>query len=257
MTATSDDVLIYELRDGVAWLTLNRPDARNALNHALREALRAAFARFAADEGARVAILRGAGPVFCAGADLKEMAETGLTIPPPDWIPHLQRGAMLDKPVIAAVRGSALAGGFLLAQMADLCVAAQDAVFGITEARWGRGAPWAAPLPWMIPPRVALELLLVAQPISAARAYELGLVNRLTAPDQLDEVAGALAAAIAANAPLSVRAAKRMVHEVAGLPLARAFELADELWAPAYLSEDAQEGPRAFRERRPPRWKGR
>jgi len=253
----SDEVLIYELHDGVAWLTLNRPEARNALDHALREGLRAAFERFAADDGALVAVLRGAGPVFCAGADLKEMAETGLTVPPPGWIPHLQRDAVLEKPVIAAVQGSALAGGFLLAQMADLCVAADDAQFGIAEARWGRGAPWGAPLPWMIPPRVALELLMVAAPISAARAYELGLVNRLAPPERLDEVAGELAAAIAANAPLSVRAGKRMVYEVAGLPLAQAFARADELYAPAYRSEDAQEGPRAFREKRPPRWRGR
>jgi enoyl-CoA hydratase/carnithine racemase len=257
MTADTDEVLIYELRDGVAWLTLNRPAARNALNHALREALREAFVRFAGDEQARVAILRGAGPVFCAGADLKEMAQTSLTIPPPDFIPHLQRGSMIDKPVIAAVHGSALAGGFLLAQMADLCVAAEDAQFGITEARRGRGAPWAAPLPWLIPPRVALELLLVAQPISATRAYELGLVNRLAPPDQLDTVAGELAAAIAANAPLSVRAGKRMVYEVAGLPLEQAFERGDALFADAYRSEDAQEGPRAFSEGRAPRWQGR
>jgi enoyl-CoA hydratase/carnithine racemase len=257
MTARSDAILIYEHRDAVAWLTLNRPEARNALNQPLREALRAAFARFATDERARVAVLRGAGPIFCAGADLKEMAETALTIPPPDWIPHLQRDAMVDKPVIAAVQGGALAGGFLLAQMADLCVAAEDAQFGITEARWGRGAPWAATLPWMIPPRVALELLLAAQPISAARAYELGLVNRLAPADRLDEVAGELAAQIAANAPLSVRAGKRMVYEVAGLAPAQAFERADELYAPAYLSDDAQEGPRAFRERRAPVWKGR
>ena len=136
MSAKSDDVLLYQVREQVAWLTLNRPDARNALNHALREALRAAFRRFAADDDARVAILRGAGPVFCAGADLKEMADTSLAIPPPDWIPHLQRDASVDKPVIAAVHGSALAGGFLLAQMADLCIAADDAQFGITEARW-------------------------------------------------------------------------------------------------------------------------
>ena len=253
----SDDVLIHEVRDGIAWLTLNRPDARNALNHALREALRDAFRRVAADDATRVAILRGAGPVFCAGADLKEMAETSLAVPPPDWIPHLQREAMLDKPVIAAVQGSALAGGFLLAQMADLCIAAEDAQFGITEARWGRGAPWAAPLPWLIPPRVALELLMTAQPIPATRAYALGLVNRLAPPDQLDAVAGEMAAAIAANAPLSVRAGKRMVYETAGLPLAAAFERADAIYAPAYLSEDAQEGPRAFRERRAPRWRGR
>jgi enoyl-CoA hydratase/carnithine racemase len=250
------ELMIYELRDGVAWLTMNRPEARNALNQALREGLRGALARFADDDGARVAVLRGAGPVFCAGADLKEMAETGLTIPPRDFIPHLQRDAMIDKPVIAAVQGSALAGGFLLAQMADLCVATEDAQFGITEARWGRGAPWAAPLGWMIPPRVALEMLMTAQPISATRAHQLGLVNRLTSADQLDAVAGELAAQVAANAPLSVRAGKRMVQALAGLPLERAFELADEIWAPTYLSEDAQEGPRAFRERRPPQWKG-
>ena len=257
MTDSSQDVLLYELRDEVAWLTLNRPLARNALNEALREALREAFARFAADPRARVAILRGAGPSFCAGADLKEMAASELRIPPPGWIPHLQREASVDKPVIAAVQGSALAGGFLLAQMADLCVAAEDAQFGISEARWGRGAPWAAPLPSMIPARVALELLIVAQPISAARAYELGLVNRVVPTAELDDAAAELAAAIVANAPLSVAAGKRMVREVVGLPLERAFALADEIYAAAYLSEDAQEGPRAFGERRAPRWQGR
>jgi len=257
MTDSSQDVLLYELRDEVAWLTLNRPLARNALNEALREALREAFARFAADPRARVAILRGAGPSFCAGADLKEMAASELRIPPPGWIPHLQREASVDKPVIAAVQGSALAGGFLLAQMADLCVAAEDAQFGISEARWGRGAPWAAPLPSMIPARVALELLIVAQPISAARAYELGLVNRVVPAAELDDAAAELAAAIVANAPLSVAAGKRMVREVVGLPLERAFALADEIYAAAYLSEDAQEGPRAFGERRAPRWQGR
>jgi len=248
--------VIYELRDGTAWLTLNRPEARNALNAPLREALWAAYRRFAADPDARVAVLRGAGPSFCAGADLKEMAQTGLAIPPPDWLPQLGRNIVIDKPVIAAVHGSALAGGFLLAQGADLCIAADDARFGITEARWGRGAPWAAPLPWLVPPRVALELLIVAAPIPATRAYELGLVNRLCAQDELEAVAGEIASAIAANAPLSVAAAKRMVWESAGMPLAAAFERAEELFAPAYLSEDAQEGPRAFREGRAPRWSG-
>jgi enoyl-CoA hydratase/carnithine racemase len=257
MTDSSQDVLLYELRDEVAWLTLNRPQARNALNEALREALRESFARFAADPGARVAILRGAGPSFCAGADLKEMAASELRIPPPGWIPHLQREASIDKPVIAAVQGSALAGGFLLAQMADLCVAAEDAQFGISEARWGRGAPWAAPLPSMIGSRAALELLIVAQPISARRAYELGLVNRVVPAAELDDAAAELAAAIVANAPLSVAAGKRMVREIVGLPLEQAFAHADEIYAAAYLSEDAQEGPRAFGERRAPRWQGR
>jgi enoyl-CoA hydratase/carnithine racemase len=257
MSSGESEIVIYEVRDGVAWLTMNRPQARNALNQALREGLREAFARVASDDSARVAVLRAAGPVFCAGADLKEMAETSLAVPPPDWIPDLQRDSRIEKPVIAAVQGAALAGGFLLAQMADLCVAATDATFAITEARWGRGAPWAAPLPWMIPPRVALELLVTARPISAQRAYELGLVNELAAPERLDEAAGEIAAAIAANAPLTVAAGKRMVSEVAGLPLERAFALADAIYEPVYRSADAQEGPRAFREKRQPNWEGR
>jgi enoyl-CoA hydratase/carnithine racemase len=253
----SSEVLIYEVNDGLAWLTLNRPDARNALNAELRAALWDGFRRFAADDDARVAILRGSGPVFCAGGDLKEMAESGLTVPPPDYMPHLQRNLQLDKPVIAAVHGGAFGGGFLLAQMADLCIAAHDAQFAIAEARWGRGAPWAASLPWLIPPRAALELLLLASPISAGRAYELGLVNRLAPAAELDTLAQEIGATIVANAPLSVAAAKRMVYAAAGAPLEQAFTAADALFEPAYLSEDAQEGPRAFREGRAPRWLGR
>jgi enoyl-CoA hydratase/carnithine racemase len=253
----SSEVLIYEVNDGLAWLTLNRPDARNALNSELRAALWDGFRRFAADDDARVAILRGSGPVFCAGGDLKEMAETSLRVPPPDYMPHLQRNLQLDKPVIAAVHGGAFGGGFLLAQMADLCIAAHDALFAIAEARWGRGAPWAASLPWLIPPRAALELLLLARPISASRAYELGLVNRLAPAAELDRLAQEIGTTIAANAPLSVAAAKRMVYAAAGTPLEQAFSAADALFEPAYLSEDAQEGPRAFREGRAPRWLGR
>jgi enoyl-CoA hydratase/carnithine racemase len=253
----SSEVLIYELNDGLAWLTLNRPDARNALNAELRAALWDGFRRFAADDEARVAILRGSGPVFCAGGDLNEMAETSLKVPPPDYMPHLQRNLELDKPVIAAVHGGAFGGGFLLAQMADLCIAADDAQFAIAEARWGRGAPWAASLPWLIGPRAALELLLLARPISASRAYELGLVNRLAPAAELDKLAQEIGATIAANAPLSVAAAKRMVYAAAGTPLEQAFSAADALFEPAYLSEDAQEGPQAFREGRAPRWLGR
>jgi enoyl-CoA hydratase/carnithine racemase len=253
----SSEVLIYEVNDGLAWLTLNRPDARNALNAELRAALWDAFRRFAADDDARVAILRGRGPVFCAGADLKEMAESSLAVPPDDYLPHLQRNLEVSKPVIAAVHGAAYAGGFLLAQMADLCIAAHDAQFAISEARWGRGAPWAASLPWMIPPRAALELLLLARPISATRAYELGLVNRLAPAAELDTLAEEIGTTIAANAPLSVAAGKRMVYAAAGTPLEQAFAAADAFYEPAYLSEDAQEGPRAFREGRAPQWLGR
>ncbi|MFY9264393.1 MAG: enoyl-CoA hydratase-related protein [Solirubrobacterales bacterium] len=256
LTDTTDAVL-YETSAGVAWLTLNRPQARNALNAAARDGLRDAFTRFADDPEAHVLVLTGAGDAFCAGGDLKEMADTGLKVPPPDFIPYLNRNVQTDKPVIAAVNGIAYGGGFLLAQMCDICIASEDAKFGITEARWGRGAPWAAPLPWLIGPRIALELLLTAEPIDAARALAAGFVNRVVPADRLERETRALAERIAANAPLSVRAGKRMVYAAAERGWADALAEGERIFEPVYLSEDAQEGPRAFSERRPPRWQGR
>jgi enoyl-CoA hydratase/carnithine racemase len=253
----ADGEVHYALAAGVATITMDRPAARNALNQALRDGLWAAFRRFVADDAARVAVLASTGDVFSAGADLKEMAALGLKVPPPDFLPQLGRNLHTDKPVIAAVQGPAYAGGFALAQMCDLCVAADDARFAITEAKWSRGAPWAAPLPWLIPPRVALELIATAEPLTAERAHQIGLVNRVVPRARLLEEAEALAATIAKNAPLSVRAAKRMVYAVAGRDLAGALELGEEIWKPVYESEDAQEGPRAFREKREPVWRGR
>jgi enoyl-CoA hydratase/carnithine racemase len=247
----------YHVEDGVAWLVIDRPEARNAINRAVGAGLWDGFRRFEADPAAKVAVLTGAGDAFSAGADLKEMAALRMTVPPRDWAPHLGRNLQVTKPVIAAVNGVALGGGFLLAQMCDLCVAAEGARLGITEARWGRGAPWAAPLPWLVPPRVALELLLTGEPIDARRAYEVGLVNRVVPDAALRQEAGRLAATVAANAPLSVRAAKAMVHAAAGRDLDQAVEEGWRLFEPVYLSEDAQEGPRAFLEKRPPVWKGR
>jgi enoyl-CoA hydratase/carnithine racemase len=141
--------------------------------------------------------------------------------------------------------------------MVDLCVAAEHAKFAITEVRVGRGAPWAAPLPWLIPPRVAMELLLTGEPLDAARAYELGLVNRVVPAAELREEALRMAKVIAGNAPLTVRAGKALVYASAELGWSAALEEADRLYEPVYLSEDAQEGPRAFAEKRAPRWKGR
>jgi enoyl-CoA hydratase/carnithine racemase len=253
----ADGAVHYALADGVATITLDRPEAKNALNQALREGLWTAFRRFVAEDAAQVAVLASTGDVFSAGADLKEMAALGLRVPPPDFLPQLGRNLHTDKPVIAAVQGPAYAGGFALAQMCDLCVAADDARFAITEARWSRGAPWAAPLPWLIPPRVALELIATAEPLSAERAHQIGLVNRVVPRAKLLAEAQALAATIARNAPLSVRAAKRMVYAVAGAKLADALDVGDRIWEPVYLSEDAQEGPRAFREKRAPKWSGR
>jgi enoyl-CoA hydratase/carnithine racemase len=247
----------YQVRNGVAWLTIERPEARNALNKAVRDGLFDGVRTFNADDTAKVLVLTGAGDkAFCAGGDLKEMSEDGLTIPPVDFIPQFGRNITVDKPTIAAVNGVAFAGGFLLAQICDLCVAATTAKFGITEVKVGRGSPWAAPLPLMIPRRIVMELVLTGAPLSAARAYEIGFVNRLAEPDELIEVTQALAEQIAANAPLSVAAGKQTAALTAEHPLSTAYELAETLWAPVYLSTDAQEGPRAFNEGRPPQWKG-
>ncbi len=254
----TEQPVTYERRGPAAWLTINRPEARNALNKAVRDGLWHGVRRFNADGDAKVLILTGAGDqAFCAGGDLKEMAAEALQIPPADFPPQFGRNIDVPKPVIAAVNGVAYAGGFALAQQCDLCLAAEHARFAITEVKVGRGAPWAAPLPWLIPPRVAMQILLTGDPITASRAHQIGLVNDVVPAAGLAQAAQDLAERIAANAPLSVLAAKRTVRLVAEHPLSAAFEQADQIWAPVYRSEDAQEGPAAFRDKRPPAWKGR
>jgi len=248
----------YELRGPVAWVTIQRPETRNALSLEVRTGLFEAIRRFSGDAEAAVLVLTGAGEkAFCAGGDLKEMAENSLQVPPIDFVPQFQRNIQVDKPVIAAVNGVAYAGGFLLAQNCDLVVAAEHARFAITEVTVGRGAPWAAPLPWMLPPKVAMQLLITGEPISASRAYELGLVNEVTAAGDLVERTQRLAERIAGNAPLSVTAGKRMLYRTRELPLAEAYDEAERIFESVYLSEDAQEGPLSFREKRKPNWKGR
>jgi enoyl-CoA hydratase/carnithine racemase len=247
----------YRVDRGVAWLTIDRPAARNALNQSARDQLWSGVRRFNDDADAKVLVLTGAGDkAFSAGADLQEMADTGFAVPPIDFLPQFGRNIDVEKPTIAAVNGIAVAGGFLLAQTCDLCVACPEARFGITEARVGRGAPWAANLAWLVPPRIALELLLTGELISAERAREIGFVNRIVAREELRATVQSLAETIAANAPLSVRAAKQMVRE-SNRAWRQNFDEAEALWAPVYLSADAQEGPASFRERRPPRWTGR
>jgi enoyl-CoA hydratase/carnithine racemase len=259
MTAVvTTEAVTYSVTNGVAWLTISRPEAHNALNKAVRDGLFAGLRRFNDDDEAKVLVLTGAGEkAFCAGGDLKEMADDALRVPPIDFVPQLGRNIIVDKPTIAAVNGVALAGGFLLAQTMDLCIAADHAKFAISEVKVGRGAPWAAPLPWMIPPRVAMQILLTGDPISAHRAHEVGLVNEVVPGPELAATAQRMAERIAANAPLSVRAAKQTVRLVAELPLAAAYDEAERIWEPVYLSDDAQEGPASFRDKRSPQWTGR
>lgn len=252
------DTLIREQRDGILFLQLNRPEQRNAVNTELREAMREAMHEFAADPAFRVAIITGSGEKsFCAGADLKELASRTDGTPPLDYFAEFGPDDWIEKPVITAVNGTAYAGGFRMAQFGDLCIASENASFAISEAKWSRGAPWAAPLTRMLPRRILAELLLTAQPLSAQRCYELGLVNDVVPQERLIPRAWELAQTIVDNAPLSVTAGKWLIRMAGESGVAATSAIGSELYRHVYNSEDALEGPRAFREKRRPVWTGR
>jgi enoyl-CoA hydratase/carnithine racemase len=253
-----NDAVLFDARsDGIAVITLNRPEARNALGKDIRAGLFAAWERFERDPALRVAILTGAGEkAFCAGGDLKEMTELKLTVPPRNMFPVPGDNIELTKPTIAAVNGVAFAGGWMIAQACDLCVASSRAQFAVTEVKVGRSSPWAAPLIHMIPQRIMMEILLTGKPISAQRAYEIGLVNRIVEPDGLLPAALELAADILDGAPLSVRAARETVMLSTEMGRSAALRAARDASESTYRSGDAQEGPLAFAEKRRPQWKG-
>ncbi|CAN7364979.1 enoyl-CoA hydratase-related protein [Phenylobacterium sp. LjRoot225] len=254
----SDAVLFDARDDGIAIITINRPDSRNALSHEVRQGLFAAWDRFERDPALRVAILTGTGEkAFCAGGDLKEMTETRMAVPPRDMFPVPGDNIELSKPTIAAVNGVAFAGGWMIAQACDLCVASTAARFAITEVKVGRGSPWAAPLIHMIPQRIMMEIILTGKPITAQRAYEIGLVNRLAEPEALLDAAIELANEILDGAPLSVKAGRETVMLATEMGRAAALQAARAAHEYTYKSEDAQEGPRAFAEKRRPEWKSR
>jgi enoyl-CoA hydratase/carnithine racemase len=254
----SEAVLFDARDDGIAIITLNRPETRNALSKEIRDGLFAAWDRFERDPKLRVAILTGAGEkAFCAGGDLKEMVERQLAVPPRDMFPVPGDNIELSKPTIAAVNGAAFAGGWMIAQACDLCVASTRAQFGITEVKVGRSSPWAAPLIHMIPQRIMMEIILTGKPITAQRAYEIGLVNRLAEPEALMETALAFAAEILDGAPLSVKAGRETVMLATEMGRSAALRAARHASEYCYNSSDAQEGPRAFAEKRRPQWKGR
>jgi enoyl-CoA hydratase len=252
------EAVIYELVGAVAVITINRPESRNAINSAVRQGLIDAWRRFETDPAALVAILTGAvDKAFCAGMDLKEASAMGLKVPPRGFIPILGDSVQVTKPTIAAVNGAAMAGGWLFAQMCDLCVSADHATFAITEAKVGRGTPWAAPLIHMLPQRIMMELLLTGDAMSAQRMYELGYINRVVPYSQLLSTSLELAGRIAANAPLTVRACRGLVYAATETGRSAALRMGDLLFEPVYNSTDAQEGPRAFAEKRAPIWQGK
>ncbi len=254
----SDPVLMNARADGIAIITINRPEQRNCLNKEVREGLFAAWEWFENDPDMRIAILTGAGDKsFCAGGDLKEMVETGMSVPARNFIPLPYDNLELTKPTIAAVNGFAFAGGWALAQNCDLCVASTNAKFAITEVKVGRGSPWAAPLIHMIPQRIMMEIILTGKPITAQRAYEIGLVNRLAEPAELMQAAIELATEVLEGAPLSVKAGRETVMLATEMGRSAALQAGRAAHETAYNSDDAQEGPLAFSQKRKPEWKGR
>lgn len=250
----------YEQLGPTAVLTLNRPEARNAVNATVARDLEAALDRFEADEEAWTGVLCGAGPAFSAGADLKALAAGqggGLSTERGGFAGIARRER--TKPLIAAVDGPALAGGCEIVLACDLVVASDAASFGLPEVKRSliAGAGGVFRLPRALPPVVAMEVALTGDPLSAERAFGLGLVNQLVAKGSAREAALALADRINANAPLAVRQSRRVMQAALSTHDEELWRLTGEALAAVVGTEDFAEGPRAFVEKRPPVWKGR
>jgi len=251
--------MLYEKRDRIAIVTINRPEALNAFTPDMLRAMDAAFAEFNKDPDLWVAILTAAGEKsFCAGMDLKAAIPLINEGDEMGYADHTKRPfSDVFKPIIAAVNGYCIAGGLEFLQGTDLRIAAEHATFGLGEVRWGiipTGGSHIR-LPRQIPWAVAMELLLMGRPITAQRAYDIGLVNEVVAADQLMPTALKWAETICKNGPLAVRTAKEIA--VRALGLESGFVLEKAIGARVFASEDAKEGPRAFAEKRPPRFTGR
>jgi enoyl-CoA hydratase len=250
--------VLTERRDGVLLITLNRPDARNAVNLALAEGIAAALDELDSDDALSVGILTGAGKGFSAGMDLKAFVQGERP-----WVGDrgfagiVQRGP--EKPLIAAIEGFAVAGGLEVALACDLIVAARGAQLGIPEVKRSLVAAGGAllRLPRRIPYHVAMELTLTGDTITAERAAELGLVNRLAEPGHTVEAAIELAGQLTANGPLALRASKAILQKSSDWDEQEFWTKQGEIAGPVMTSEDAREGSIAFAEKRAPVWKGR
>jgi enoyl-CoA hydratase/carnithine racemase len=254
---------LIERRDHVLIVTLNRPAARNALSGPMLELMRQAWDTVDADSDIRACVLTGAGGAFCAGADLKAMTHSHPGDRAgqfdPSVIEPLLKGRRLTKPLIAAVEGPAIAGGTEILQACDIRVAGESARFGVSEARWGLfplGGS-AVRLVRQIPYTVAAELLLTGRHITAAEALSIGLIGHVVPDGQALGKALEIAAAIAANGPVAVRAILQVIRDTEGMPENEAFALEAKAGMAVFTSDDAKEGPRAFAEKRRPQFRDR
>jgi enoyl-CoA hydratase/carnithine racemase len=256
------ETVLYEKTENIVTITLNRPDALNSINRQLRADLAEAITNFDGDSDARVAIVTGAGRAFCAGRDLKERASDnadGRQARAADSM-YPDRPYMWPqtwKPLIAAINGFALAGGWSIAQMCDLRIASEEAKLGITETKWSLMPPFGTILPKQIGLAATLELCLTAQPVTAQRAYDMGFVNKVVPGDQLMEEAMTMAAQIAENAPLAVQYFKELAYRGLNMSTQDISSLTYHMYDRLLTTEDSKEGPRAFAEKRKPNWQGR
>ncbi len=249
----------YEKRGKVAWVTLNRPERLNAIDLETTEQLIKIWIDFRDDDKLWIAILKGEGKSFCAGADVGKMTLGGT------W--DLRKSLIFGdkrmgpnnynvwKPIIAAVHGHVLGAGFYLALECDLMIASEEAEFGLPEPRVGIPTLFASSLRNYLSPCLAMELLLTGERISARRAHEMGLINQVVSRDQLLDSADGMARRICENGPLSIRAMKELFHRSRGVDLFSQLTFIEQIFTPVMNSEDAAEGKKAFQEKRKPQWK--
>jgi enoyl-CoA hydratase len=255
-TSDTQEVVLVEQRDRILIITINRPEAKNAVNAAVSQGLADAMDRLDGDAGLSVGVLTGAGGSFCAGMDLKAFARGENVVVEGRGMGFTQRPPV--KPLIAAVEGFGLAGGMELALACDLIVASTDGAFGIPETKRGlvAGGGGLLRLPQRIPYAVAMELALTGDRLPAARAAELGLVNVLAEPGKVLDAAIELAEKITANGPLAVAATKQIIVESRGWSPEEMWDKQTKILAPVFMSNDAREGAVAFAEKRAPKWTG-
>ncbi|NQW23806.1 MAG: enoyl-CoA hydratase/isomerase family protein [SAR202 cluster bacterium] len=256
------ETILYEKKDHIVTITLNRPDSLNAINRKMRQELSDAVIEFDGDPELFVAIITGSGRAFCSGRDLKERAE--------DNARGIQAKASASmrkdtpymwpqtwKPMIAAVNGFALAGGWSIAQLCDLRIASEEAKFGISETKWSLLPPFGTILPKQMNLSSVLELVLTAQPVTAQRAYDMGFVNKVVPAGDLMLEAMTMAQQIADNAPLAVQTFKELAYRGLNMSNQDTSALTYQMYDALLLTEDSKEGPKAFAEKRKPQWKGR
>lgn len=252
----ADEVLI-EVEEGVMLITINRPKAKNSVNLAVAKGIAQAIDELDRSPSIQAAVLTGADGGFCSGMDLKAFVSGELPMIEGRGFAGLVE-APPRKPLIAAVEGFALAGGFELAISCDMIVSAEDAKFGIPEVKRGlvAGAGGLLNLPRQIPRRIAMEMALTGDAIDAQRAYELGLVNRIVEPGRALDGARQLAHKIAGNGPMAVLASKKIMTESQEWSLQEMFSKQNDIALPVFSSQDAIEGATAFAQKRPPKWTG-